>query len=86
MSKGKRPKYWLKITDKRFTQRRTVGGVAFENEYGSLNLVLNPGVVLSYNDEFFLTLVPFDENNKPYIPTSTRDNDASGGNEDDIPF
>lgn len=83
---GKRPKYWLKITDKANTKHRGQAGVAFENEFGQLNIVLNPGVVLHWNDEVFITLnLITDEHPAPgsNLPATKKKKD---GGDDDIPF
>ncbi len=94
MSKGNKPKYYLKLTDKRNTKQRTVAGVAFENEFKQLNIVLNPGVVIRWNDELFITLNPYDDKRPPPhgadMPQTKRaapnDEDEEDKDSDDIPF
>lgn len=85
MAKGNPPKYWLKITDKNNTKHRGHAGVAFENEFGQLNIQLNPGVVLSWKDEVFITLNLYNESYPApgsNLPTTKR----KVGKEDDDPI
>lgn len=53
------PSYRLVITDKENRKRRTNAGVLFKSQYG-FNLLLNPGVQLSYEDQelYFFNLYP----------------------------
>jgi hypothetical protein len=91
MAKGNRPKYWLKITDKKNTKDRAQAGVAFENEFGQLNIKLNPGIVLHWNDEVFITLNPYSDDYPPpgsKLPVVKRKEgeDGEGGDDGDITF
>lgn len=90
MAKGSKPKYWLKITDKNNTKDRAQAGVAFENEFGQLNIKLNPGIVLRWNDEVFITLNLYtDEYPSPggKLPATKRKEEKEGNDDDgDIPF
>lgn len=61
MPRGNKPKYYLKLTDKRNTKQRTLAGVAFENEYKQLSIVLYPGVVIKWDDELYITLNLYDD-------------------------
>lgn len=90
MPVGNKPKYWLKITSKKNTQNRGQAGVAFENEFGQLNIKLNPGVVLHWNDEVFITLNPYSDDypapgsNLPATKKKKESDDDDGN--DEIPF
>lgn len=95
MASDKRPVYWLKVTDKTNTKHRTNAGAAWVNEYNQLRIVLNPGVVLNWNDNLFLTLEPIDPENPPRLPAVLRfdpppgegsSGSGSKGGDDDIPF
>lgn len=96
MPKGNKPKYYLKLTDKRNTKQRTMAGVAFENEFKQLSIVLNPGVTISWNDEMFITLNLYDDDHpnrsREMPPVKRKESDEGdaggkgGGGDDDIPF
>lgn len=88
MAKGNRPKYWLKITSRRDTKNRTEAGVAFENEYGQLNIKLKPGVVLRWDDEVFITLNPYTDTYPApgKLPGTKKKEESEGDDDDDIPF
>lgn len=53
------PAYRLVITDRENRKRKTNAGVLFEGPYG-FNLVLNPGVRLTYEDQelYFFNIYP----------------------------
>lgn len=57
-----RPAYRLLITEKFNKKSKLYAGVAFEGNFGSLNICLNPGVRLDWRDmsEVWLNLVPYD--------------------------
>ena len=94
MPKGNKPKYYLKLTDKRNTKNRTLAGVAFENEFKQLSIVLAPGVTISWKDEMFITLNLYDENHpsRAYDMPSVKRKDGDpqskngDGDDDEIPF
>ena len=85
----------MKITDKTNTKHRTNAGAAWVHEFNQLRIVLNPGVVLNWNDNLFLTLEPIDPANPPRLPAvlrfdqppgeSSSGSDSTGGGDDDIP-
>ncbi len=54
------PSYTLFIANKLDTKDKTKAGVAFPNEFGGLNIKLNPGVVLHWNDEVYFNLNPYE--------------------------
>lgn len=62
MSSGYRfPTYTLFIASKANPKKeKTKAGVAFPNEFGGLNLKLNPGVVLRWDDAVYFNLNPYD--------------------------
>ena len=56
----RRPDMRLVLVDRNHTKRRLEAGIAYKNEAGGFNLRLNPGVVIRWNDEVYLTLWPDD--------------------------
>lgn len=52
------PPYFLRITEKVNPKKRTIAGAAFPVQFGQFNIVLNPGIILDWKDEVWLTLVP----------------------------
>lgn len=61
MANTKRPLYRLLITEKLNKRSKTFAGVAFEGNFGSLNICLNPGIKLDWQDmgSVWLTLSPY---------------------------
>jgi hypothetical protein len=61
MSRNRRPKYRLLITEKVNKRSKTFAGVAFDGNFNTLNICLNPGVRLDWRDmdSVWLTLVPY---------------------------
>lgn len=86
-----KPKYRLILIDKTNTKRKTRAGVLFENDNGSLGLVLNPGITISDadQDKYYMTFWPIDE---AWEAQWRHDHQESGSegvplvNGDDIPF
>lgn len=56
----RQPDFHLKALDKD-TDKTAKIGAAWQNENGTISLVLNPFVVLNANDDLLLTLFPADE-------------------------
>lgn len=86
MPKGNKPKYYLKLTDKRNTKNRTLAGVAFENEFKQLSILLNPGITISWKDELYITLNLRDDDNPPRaydLPPVKRVEGVSSSKDDD---
>ncbi len=91
---GNKPRYYLKLTDRRNTKQRTMAGVAFENEFKQLNIVLNSGVVIRWDDELFITLNPYDDTRPlphgagmpPVRREAPNDKDEEDKDSNDIPF
>jgi hypothetical protein len=54
------PAYTLFIASRCNAKDKTKAGVAFPNEFGGLNLRLNPGVVVRWNDDVFFNLNPYE--------------------------
>jgi len=80
MSRGYRfPTYTLFIASKENPKKeKTKAGVAFPNEFGGLNLKLNPGIVLRWNDDVYFNLNPFEsdqEHARRVKATLTKDDD-----------
>lgn len=61
MALSKRPQYRLLVTEKFNKRSKLFAGVAFEGNFGSLNIRLNPGVRLDWRDmnSVWLSLVPY---------------------------
>jgi hypothetical protein len=94
--KNRHPVYWLKLTDKNNTKHRTNAGAAWISDFNQLRIVLNPGVVLNWNDDMWITLEPIDPNKPPRLPATLRvepppgesssDDGGKDDDDDDIPF
>jgi len=68
------PPYLLRISSRANPKHRTIAGAAFPVRYGQFNLVLNPGVRLSWTDDVWITLVPTkDAAQEPLDPGSAED-------------
>jgi len=86
------PPYLLRISSRANPKHRTIAGAAFPVNFGQFNLVLNPGVVLSWTDDVWVTLVPTkDVEREPMDPGCASDGvDAAptsgGGRRDDFPL
>jgi hypothetical protein len=55
------PPYFLRIADKSNPKSRTIAGAVFPAPFGQFNIVLNPGIVINWQDEVWITLVPNDK-------------------------
>ena len=69
MSDSRRPDYELKAWHKTSNASGEVGA-AWNNEDGSLSLVLNPGCMLMFDPEIKLRLFPNEYKNKETNPTT----------------
>ena len=56
--RGEYPAFTLVLVNKDNKKDKTIAGAAWHNNYGGLSLKLNPGIVIKWNDEFFLNLNP----------------------------
>jgi hypothetical protein len=85
------PPYLLRIASKANPKHRTIAGAIFPVNFGQFNIVLNPGVVLSWTDDVWVTLVPTkDAEREPLDPGRAADDvnnePAGGGGGDEFPF
>lgn len=64
MSRNRVPTYRLLITEKANKKSKLFAGVAFEGNFNTLNICLNPGVRIDWRDmdSVWLTLVPYTGN------------------------
>lgn len=53
------PKYTLVIKSRAREKATTTAGALFENEFGGFNLILNPGVVLKWDDDVYFNINPY---------------------------
>ena len=93
----KRPIYTLVLTDRSNKKRKTCAGVIFAGQFGSLSIVLNPGITIDplVAETCWINAVPY-ESNKRYEPQvavasagttgAGAEQLARGFDDDDIPF
>jgi hypothetical protein len=83
------PPYFLRLVDKVDTKKRTIAGAVFPGPYGQFNVVLNPGIVIKWDDALYISLVPNDgcRGGKGKLEHSTDDGQAPPkGSDDEFPF
>jgi len=88
---GSRSEYILCIKEKQGRERMARVGAAWARKNGGFNIVLNPGTVLHWNDDLYISLFPNDGNFT--APKSSREDIKSDGAigedtklDDPIPF
>lgn len=72
------PKYKIMLVAVGNTKSRTMAGVAFETEWGGLNLRLGPGICLKSDDPVYINLIPLERRADAV--------EADTPPDDDIPF
>lgn len=55
---GRKPDYTLKLMVKDGEARTNRAGVAWENSSGTIQITLDPGIVLDWRDDIYITLFP----------------------------
>jgi hypothetical protein len=93
---SRKPMYLLTIVSKDKEKRsRTQAGALFESSIG-MNLVLNPGVVLTreLQEKYYLNVVPYESDRRDVLPREKPVDESPGaagsaadlGNDPEIPF
>ena len=94
---SKRPIYTLVLTDRSNKKRKTYAGVIFAGQFGSLSIVLNPGITIDAGvaATCWINAIPY-ESNKRYesqvavasagTTGAGAEHLARGFDDDDIPF
>lgn len=91
------PAFYLYVVDKDNTKAKTRAGAVFQDQFGGYHIRLHPGVSISWNDEVYLNLVPYEDKDayrrrmqardkeEQKTPAMTED-DGSRDDDDDIAF
>lgn len=90
------PAFFLYIVDKDNPKAKTRAGAMFANGFGGYALRLHPGISVSWTDEVYLNLVPYEDREtfrrrmqdreKSEDKAPAMSEDYGGGDDDDIPF
>jgi len=93
---SKRPIYTLVLTDRANKKRKTYAGVIFAGQFGSLSIVLNPGITIDAGvaATCWINAIPYEsKRQEPQVAVASAGTTGAGAehlargfDDDDIPF